>query len=396
MTNAEKQKTGIVNKSNGAISDTNTETLESSPINSSLAVKKLEQFKEKKMERKYLENVMPLKSGVADPDAHGRECYLFGALESTLQYLGEPVDYSYLMGVSGCAFRVVVTEGRITACGPDVSSDYYYPLAIKAVGYEDKKGLEGCGGEAWKDIPKIQQSIQQSLNENVPVLTFTPFPFWSVIIGYDKDEFILNRYFEPETKMYIDEGAFHIIQKNGNTKNKIDIVRESFRIAVAHSNMKKLYGYKNGIAGFEEWIKQLRTPLKDILKPKRFFIWKERHTSYEDYWHANSWSYMTLVDARSSAVRYLQNMDQLFPEKEQKKIRKITNIFQKIEQLLRDNWNYFPMRHWIKPDKNHIWSPAGIIEGTEWTNEMRLKGADVLEKVRNLEIDAYRLMEDLI
>ena len=78
------------------------------------------------------------------------------------------------------------------------------------------------------------------------------------------------------------------------------------------------------------------------------------------------------------------------------KIIEITSVFQKVESVLRENWNYFPMTHWIKSEKNHIWSPAGIIEGTEWTDEMRRNGADVLEKVKDLEIEAYRLMKDLL
>ena len=290
MTRAEKQRIKPYDDSKNEQPINNSNPLHQIPPNSSFGIKSItEETKEDKMEKKYLQNVAPLQTNTTDADAAGRECYLFGTLEATLKYLGEPIDYYYLMGISGCAFRIVVLEGAISACGPDVSSDYYYPYAIKAVGYQDVEGLEGCGGEAWKDIPNIQQAMKHSINNNVPVLTFNPFPFWGIIIGYEKDEFIVSRYFKPETKTYIDEGAFHIIEKTGNVEKNINLVRESFRIAVEHSNKKRLYAYRNGIAGYKEWIKQLRSPLTEILKPKRFSLWNRNNTTYDDYWHANSW-----------------------------------------------------------------------------------------------------------
>ena len=71
-------------------------------------------------------------------------------------------------------------------------------------------------------------------------------------------------------------------------------------------------------------------------------------------------------------------------------------LFGALESVLRDNWHNFPMTHWVKPEEGYIWSPAGNIDGTEWTNEMRLRGADVRDKVKDWEIEAYRLMEDLL
>jgi hypothetical protein len=39
-----------------------------------------------------------------------KPCSLIGALEAALSFLGEPVDYRYLMGASAAAFRIKFHE----------------------------------------------------------------------------------------------------------------------------------------------------------------------------------------------------------------------------------------------------------------------------------------------
>ena len=74
-------------------------------------------------------------------------------------------------------------------------------------------------------------------------------------------------------------------------------------------------------------------------------------------------------------------------------MEKIINKYDLICKELYKNWLYFPWNSWTQPKKNHIWTPVGIIQGTEWTDEMRLNGAKALEKIRNIEMEALGFMK---
>lgn len=54
------------------------------------------------------------------------------------------------------------------------------------------------------------------------------------------------------------------------------------------------------------------------------------------------------------------------------------------------------MPHWFKLEKNHIWTPAGIVEGTLWTPQMRKQGYETLMKAKEIELEIYKKMSELL
>ena len=119
-------------------------------------------------------------------------------------------------------------------------------------------------------------------------------------------------------------------------------------------------------------------------------------TPEHDYQHANAWTYFNLIDARNAAKNYLLQAKEAFPEEKKNIVQDLYHQYEMIYNELKKNWVYFPMTDWIHADKNEIWSPTGTMEGSKWTDEMRLKGAQGLERVKEMEIRAYQMMEELI
>jgi len=350
----------------------------------------------------------------SDPVGPGkkRESYIFGALEATLQYVGEKVDYDYLMGSSGCAFRLWVNSGLMTADLPDVSGSYYLGNALEAVGY--RKKLETV---VWQDVSAIQESIRLSIDMGVPVITHITFPFYGVVVGYDDDKFIIQHMSNATSEMEMREGHLVIIEKASELPDKMDRVMKSFVIALEEFGKTSIDYDQNypevGIAAYDEWIRQLRIPIINLLKD-HFGELKEAnpddewlreldipaidvgHELYKGAWHETTWPYMALIDARTAAVNYLEQVAILFEGDQKASIGSLAGKFREIENTLRGNWMLMPMTTWVKSNEGTIWSPAGTVEGTLWTDEMRSKAADVLEQVKLMEIEAYGIMEDIV
>ncbi len=55
-----------------------------------------------------------------------------------------------------------------------------------------------------------------------------------------------------------------------------------------------------------------------------------------------------------------------------------------------------PYPSWVRQEGGAPWTPNGTIEGILSTDEMRAKAAEALEQVKQIEIEAYKIMEELV
>ncbi len=124
-----------------------------------------------------------------------RFCPFPGALEALMEYIGDPVDYDFLMGVTGAAFRRFWEKDD----GGNVDLMYLEPEPYR-------RALEELGYE-YRHIPRerdaMLQAIKQSISNGRPVISFGIVgpPEAGLITGYDRDGEVLIgwSYFQQDT-----------------------------------------------------------------------------------------------------------------------------------------------------------------------------------------------------
>jgi hypothetical protein len=127
--------------------------------------------------------------GVPKIGYHVHLCPFPGSLYSVMQYLGDPVDYDYLMGVTGAAFRRFWNRDD----GGNVDLSYLAPepsdRAAEALGYEFRP--VGTGDKA-----RIARAVRQNIAKGRPLLAFGIIgpPECGIITGYDQGGKVLYGY----------------------------------------------------------------------------------------------------------------------------------------------------------------------------------------------------------
>ncbi|MBN1935432.1 MAG: hypothetical protein JW934_12260 [Anaerolineae bacterium] len=128
-------------------------------------------------------------------------CPFPAALDAYLEYVGNPQDYDYLMGISGAAFRRLWNRDD---CGNvDLSrlGDEPFQRAFDALAY------------AWRKVPADQevmiQAIKASLAQGHPVISFGIIgpPEAGLVTGYAKDGAVLYgwSYFQDQGERYYEQ-----------------------------------------------------------------------------------------------------------------------------------------------------------------------------------------------
>lgn len=122
-----------------------------------------------------------------------RLCPFPGAVESVMKYLGEPVPYEYLMGVTGAAFRRVWNRDD----GGNVDLMYFHP--------EPHRRLFEALGFTYRAVPHTDRdvmlnAVKASIAASVPVIAFGIIgpPEAGLVTGYDQggDMLLGHSYFD--------------------------------------------------------------------------------------------------------------------------------------------------------------------------------------------------------
>jgi hypothetical protein len=135
-----------------------------------------------------------------------------GSLYAVLEYLHDPQDYDYLMGVTGAAFRRL--WNRDDGGNVDIWKLGHTPfrLAFDALGY------------AWHTLPTDKEglisAVKASLAGGVPPISFGVFgpPEAGIVTGYDQDGAVLFGWscFQPDRSHYYEKcDWFETMEKGG-------------------------------------------------------------------------------------------------------------------------------------------------------------------------------------
>lgn len=212
-------------------------------------------------------------------------CPFPGSLSAVLDYLGDPVDYDYLMGVTGAAFRRLWNRddgGNIDLgyLAPDV-----YRRAATAIGYELSL--------VPRDKQRMIRALQESLSRGRPVIAFGLIgpPEAGLVTGYEQRGEVLHgwSYFQDRALpgYYTEAGWFEKFSRftqvpdaalgpttppvglivvgdkerwPGPSRREILIDSLKWAVDLARTARRaNLPRHVSGLAAYESWAKELET-----------------------------------------------------------------------------------------------------------------------------------------
>jgi len=303
-----------------------------------------------------------------------------GSLWAVLQALGDPQPYHYLMGISGHAFRVQTFEPFICPCSPDATCGFNTgEVALRALGYDY---IYRFGKEGDPSVSEMKKLIIESIDKGIPVIAIDlrKFPDWGVIVGYRKggEEFLCRTYHDESDEYSTNEKwpwAIYVLEeKKERQKTREEIVLNSLRIAIKLAHAEKFpigdNFLKSGFAALEHWIEHL--------KNEAYYqsLGEEEFNNARLY---NAWNYISLIDARSCAVKYLQEEANTL-EASSGNLLYAAKIYSQIVNVLKNGRKYA-----LYPWEEGSWGP-----------EERKKEIEVLKEVLKLEKEAINAINEVV
>jgi hypothetical protein len=191
-----------------------------------------------------------------------------GSLYALLEYMKDPCDYDYIMGVSGAAFRRTWNRDD----GGNVDLGYF--------GEEPHKAILDALGYEYRMVPPedkavMIQALKESLARKRPVLAFGIVgpPECGIVTGYDKDGEVLigESYFQPgEGPAYYEQAdwftkadwhsvtGFIVLGGRKPKPSPRAVLRSSLERAIRFERMKTLNPtHSAGLAAYDDWAKGL-------------------------------------------------------------------------------------------------------------------------------------------
>ena len=240
-----------------------------------------------------------------------------GSLYAILQYLRDPVDYDYIMGVTGAAFRRF--WNRDDGGNIDISylGDAPFEYIFKALGY------------TWQKIPDEKDAMTQafikSINSNIPAISFGIYgpPEAGIVTGYDQDGAMLygwsyfqengvkyyekSDWYETMLKGYDGKGAILLGGKTGELPAPKDILIQSLRWAIdleRTSARPTRPDHVCGLRAYDNWANGMEVDAD--YPPDNRDILNNRVAVYGDQ--------CVMLQERHSAAGYLRQVVKVAPE----------------------------------------------------------------------------------
>lgn len=233
--------------------------------------------------------------------AIGRDSTFMHCLELVLDALGRKIEYDELMGISGMAFRIQFCADRWDPgnpdplvgrnCVDDLCRDIGISYELFVVRREDLLAADA-----------LRRRVIEQLDRGLPVIAANVMPpeDWGFLTGYQRDGGIwLCRAYHGDAER-VDRvarawpTAVVFINKERPRPDPVVAHRASIRRAVDLFAARSTGAYALGAAAFDQWMQRLAGPVD------------------RTYIHPNAWTFVGLLDARSSAVRYLRAIAQDF------------------------------------------------------------------------------------
>jgi len=267
--------------------------------------------------------------GVVAP--HGMNSVLT-CLAGALQYAGEAVGYSYLMGVSGRAFRLQYSW--CPSCPHAVVGYNVYDAALSVTGYAAhsyplaswEAETRHQRGATDQELASANAAMRASINAGVPVLMGSEE--CDLLVGYEPvgTENPTGWLMRPRAwgarpsqevlyAMPVDKLPWCIdtLERVGEPVARRQAVLDSLRRAVWLAREATLGETSIGFAAWERWISELRDVEPVFAKSQGYLDQFDTQESAPfEIQLGNAWCYDSLIDARRCAAEYLREQTGLF------------------------------------------------------------------------------------
>jgi hypothetical protein len=309
-----------------------------------------------------------------------RESSVHAAQAAVMDAVGEDVAYEYLVGVSGLAFRMQVSQEGLcpssphSCCGYQCVTRSTQALPWKLQVYEAKP-------EDTPQVAKARRAIVESIERGVPVQYGSEED--GLIVGYQKsgEEWIcLHPMRDGGTKPFVETtwpwGIAVFTEREAGLPAQRELAVGALEQAVEMAGTPEAEGYDVGFRAWETYVERLRA------------LQEADDRARTGSMLGNSWIYECLGQYRGAAARYLRDVAAEFAP-------------QAAEHLLQAARLYERMSHEVLSDGKHglltiAPMPWSLKEGTAWTNEMRQEQIDRLEAALPLERAAIGEIEQAL
>ena len=313
----------------------------------------------------------------------GEMCSWVASVRRVLAHLGEQYDYKYLMGISGCAFRIQFFQSWCPS-SPDPTCGFRCDqMLFSALGRDyNYYLLAGKGHEEPDTLSRDQlaEKIVKSIDAGIPVVAIdiVKVPEWGIITGYQnhKKDFFCRSYFDHTEGYNIAEKfpwSILIIGKKGEALSGEEAVRRSIAIAEKMYRTERVGMYFCGPRAIREWILALKDQESfETLAPQDFQM----------RCLANSWIYQRFYSDRFTASDFLNDYAGAFGG--------MRPVVLQLAKLYHDEAAKLLQNESLVP------SPYGPQPQPQWTPQLREDEAQVLEAVLEMELKAQELIEQIM
>jgi hypothetical protein len=221
------------------------------------------------------------------------------ALQRVLESLGEENTYSYLMGLSGAAFRLQIHRDGLCPSGPDATCGFDSGTHLLQTLRYPYRLLVASDGE-----DKVTSEVKRSIDAGIPAIAIDliEVPDWGLIVGYDDHgtyqalTFFNDHKNKPQPAQNT-PWVVYLLGERAGPVNRDEAERGSLFLLRNLLENRSYGAYKTGQEGFRAWLQRLENIGK--------FLAGTGHKRQE-HLIGNYWNYISLIDARRAARRYLQ------------------------------------------------------------------------------------------
>jgi hypothetical protein len=300
-----------------------------------------------------------------------RQNSLIAAMAVVSEHAGDDADYDALMGESGAAFRVQMSQERLCPSSPNA-----------VVGFDCRPGAASAWGRKveWvrtddahvsNRVPARSKAVE-SVERGMPVLY--QVEECSLAVGYTAEGFLVRPYaaqregYEPIDRWPWEVGfALEKTRDKTDLRTADDVALPSLRLAIDLFDAREAGRYACGRDAYRRWAELLTddASISGFTPQQRFgAILGHAHTLD------------SLADARAAAVNYLASLADVAPAVAQADIAAAAAAFGELEGLL---WRE---RRAMAP---YPWELESL---AAWTAELRSKQADFLSDVAERDAKA--------
>ena len=303
----------------------------------------------------------------------GKESSVHGVQESIMRAVGEDIDYTELLGVSGLAFRFQVHTKGLCPSSPHAHCGFRCTdRSIEAIPWKTEQ-IKAKSEEKEK-VLAARKAVVDSIERGVPVQYGREED--GIIMGYQKngEEFICRHSWRGDGKKTFVEkkwpwGILIYTEPKENLPSKKELAKAALQQAVEMAEMEESNGYYLGFKAWDVYIDTLeKLESADEKNQRKAMV-------------GNSWIYECLTSHREKAAEYLRSIAGEFSPEAAAHLKSAAECYEKMSVGI------------LKKDKCVIAIaplPWSLKKGEKWTSETRKDQVRRLKEALPLEREAIK------